>query len=282
VLKQRLLTAAVLAPLLLWGILVLPSQTIAFVFAVIMLMGGWEWSALMGIRSPLRRALYIVLLSLAMWVAGWLSSLDEFLRSGLLFLVVVFWVAVLLWIRHYNNLPADRPERPGSKPSRLLMGVLGIVVLAPPWLALVMIHSAEPIGAYLTVYLMCLVWAADSGAYFAGRRWGKVKLAPRVSPGKSWEGVYGGLATASLLALIASLSFSLGWERAVPFILLSVVTVLFSIVGDLFESMIKRMSGVKDSGQLLPGHGGVLDRFDSLTAAAPVFCAGLVLQGMIN
>ena len=129
-------------------------------------------------------------------------------------------------------------------------------------------------GLFLLLYAFVLVWAADSGAYFAGRAFGKHKLAPKVSPGKTWEGVVGGLCTAAILAFIFMYFFEatlLGQRSVSGFVLLSVATVAISVLGDLTESMFKRESGIKDSSQLIPGHGGVLDRIDSLTAAVPFF-----------
>jgi phosphatidate cytidylyltransferase len=126
-------------------------------------------------------------------------------------------------------------------------------------------------GAVWLLFVLLLVWTADIGAYFAGRRWGKRKLAPRVSPGKSWEGVYGGLAATTLLAMLFALWQPLGPMGGVALVVITAVVTLTSVLGDLFESMLKRYRNIKDSSQLLPGHGGVLDRIDSLTAAIPIF-----------
>jgi phosphatidate cytidylyltransferase len=150
--------------------------------------------------------------------------------------------------------------------------VAGLLVIVPMWLGVALIH-ADPGPAYVLV-LMLLVWGADTGAYFAGRAFGRHKLAPHVSPGKSWEGVAGGMAMTVAVAAMAS--WLLHPMMGAPlFILLSLVTVAFSILGDLQESMFKRIVDLKDSGGLLPGHGGVLDRIDSLTAASPVFALGV-------
>lgn len=158
--------------------------------------------------------------------------------------------------------------------------LMGILVLIPCWLAINFIRAAEN-GPFILLFLFVLIWGADSAAYFVGKKWGKHKLSPSVSPGKSWEGLIGALLITSFIALAV-----LGWSR-IPYsvwpwaILLSFATVIFSVVGDLFESMLKRNVGLKDSGQLLPGHGGLLDRIDSLTAAAPVFALGLIWMGMV-
>jgi len=159
--------------------------------------------------------------------------------------------------------------------------VAGPFVLLPAWLALVRLHAQGPTldGPQLLTFLLLLVVAADVGAYFAGRAFGKHKLAPRVSPGKTWEGVAGGLAGASLLALAGALWFELPLPR---FVLLCVLVVMISVVGDLAESLFKRHAGVKDSGSILPGHGGILDRIDSLTAAGPCFVLGMDYLGLLR
>jgi phosphatidate cytidylyltransferase len=156
--------------------------------------------------------------------------------------------------------------------------LMGFLVLIPCWAALNYLRSLHD-GIYTLLFLFALIWGADSAAYFVGRKWGKHKLAPQVSPGKSWQGLCGALVCALFIAAIAGwlseTPIQLWWRGAV----IAVVTVLFSVMGDLFESMIKRQAGVKDSGQLLPGHGGLLDRIDSLTAAAPIFVLVMMLGG---
>jgi phosphatidate cytidylyltransferase len=153
-----------------------------------------------------------------------------------------------------------------------MVGGAGVVVLVAPWVALMGLR--DDFGPAYVLFLLLLIWVADTGAYFAGRRWGRRKLAPTISPGKTWEGVFGaGMATLAF-ALVGAAVLEEG-ARWPGFVAVCMVTVGFSIVGDLFESMMKRQRGVKDSGSLLPGHGGVLDRFDSLTAAAPAFLLGL-------
>jgi phosphatidate cytidylyltransferase len=154
--------------------------------------------------------------------------------------------------------------------------VAGLVVLVPAWLALSQLHAHNPL---FMLFLLLLVVAADVGAYFAGRRFGRHKLAPRVSPGKTWEGVGGGVVGATIVAIIGALWLHMPF---LLFIALCVVVVFASIVGDLTESLFKRHAGLKDSGNLLPGHGGVLDRVDSITAAAPVFLVGLQALGLLR
>jgi phosphatidate cytidylyltransferase len=155
--------------------------------------------------------------------------------------------------------------------NRITATVCGFLALVPAWVALAYLYLSKPAGPEMVLYLLGLVWAADIGAFFAGRTFGRVKLAPRVSPSKTWEGVLGGLIFGAVVAALGA-----AWlkQPRLGFICLSVAVVFVSIVGDLTESMFKRYAGVKDSGALFPGHGGVLDRIDSVTAAAPVFLLG--------
>ncbi len=276
-LQQRLLTAAVLAPLFLGAILWLPTLYVMVLFALVVAQGGWEWSALIGMRAGSQRALYVAALLIVLLMVARLLQTPGLLQ-GLLVLATAWWVAALNWIR--------RSEAAGGMADATAQGVswplalAGFLVLVPVWAALVVLHGNGSAGVWLLLTLMGIVWGADSGAYFAGRRWGRRKLAPHISPGKTWEGVSGGVATAVLIALLAAWLMDFAWASMPGFALLAVVTALFSIVGDLLESLLKRRRGVKDSGALLPGHGGILDRIDSLTAAAPVYTLGLMMEGI--
>ncbi len=159
---------------------------------------------------------------------------------------------------------------------------MGGVILVPAWLSLILIHSgkvgsslADVSGTSLMLFLFFLIWLSDSAAYFSGRKFGNKKLVSNVSPGKSWEGVYGALSASLLFPIIYAFYTDMNFITTIYFILLALITVSFSILGDLTESMFKRMAKIKDSSNILPGHGGVLDRIDSLTSSAPVFFAGL-------
>lgn len=284
-LGKRLLTAAVLIPLIVWTVLVLPTRMFAAVFAVVVVMGAWEWAGLIGIASPSRRLMYVVVVTAALVGSLWLMSFPAGIYV-ILTAAALWWILALFLIKQFSvelQAAMGRSERSGLRyfRSKWLLGVVGSLVLVSPWFSMVLIHGMAPSGGPLVLMLLVLIWGADSGAYFAGRSWGKTRLAPSVSPGKTWEGVYGALVISAAVAVAGGFWLELGWAMQVTLVLLSFLTVLFSIVGDLFESAIKRLAGVKDSGQLLPGHGGVLDRIDSLTAAAPVFALGLLTQGMI-
>jgi len=259
-LKLRVITALVLAPLVLLAIFAVPHSVTAAVVAGLVLLGAWEWSALPGFKRAATRILYTLFIGAilaTLWRIGESSRQLDFI----LLVAVVWWVVALAWVGLW-------PERVNP----IAAAVAGVLVLIPAWLALVRLHAHEPRGPQLVTFLLLMVVAADVGAYFAGRRFGKHKLAPRVSPGKTWEGVAGGLVGATALAIAGGLWFS---SPLLPFTLLCMFVMLASVVGDLTESLFKRHAGVKDSGSLLPGHGGILDRVDSVTAAAPLFLLGL-------
>lgn len=264
-LKTRLLTAAVLIPLVIWGVLVLPAHYFSLLVAAAVAQAAWEWSALAGMARRFWRALYVLLLLLILW---WINTLAAPL---ILTAAVAGWLLVTVMV-------VCHPVGVTLLSRRSVATAAGIGVLAPAWFAVAHLH-ALPQGPYAVLFLMVLVWSADGAAYFAGRRWGKARLAPSISPGKTWAGVWGALAATLLIAPVVGIASGLEQPRLMGFIVLCLVTVILSIVGDLFESIYKRIRGVKDSGRLLPGHGGMLDRIDSLTAAAPVFMLGVWLLG---
>lgn len=270
-LQQRLLTAAVLLPLSVWIILALPTRWFATGYGVVVALAAWEWARLCGWQGPLQRGVYAALVLVS---AGLL--LDWAHLRPLLWTVsgvsVAAWCVALAWIARFPT-GSERWNRPLTK------ALMGWGALVSSWLLLVALHGRAPDGPYWVLFVLALVWAADTGAFFAGRRLGRRKLAPAVSPGKTWEGVFGGLAAALAVSVAGALLAGLPGAIMPFFIVLSLVTVMFSIVGDLLVSMLKRAAGVKDSGQLLPGHGGVLDRVDSLLAAAPLFFLGYLWLG---
>lgn len=276
-LKQRVITAVVLAPLLLALIFLTRPSGFATLLGLIFLLGMWEWTRMAGVHGyPSRIALllgYAVLLALLWRVCKtplwWLPVL-----VGL-----AWWLLALAWL--IGNRFAAQPTR-GHIALKLLAGAL---VVAPAWVAVVVMHGdmARPDtgrGHWWVVFFACIVFAADIGAFSAGTRWGRVKLAPAISPGKTREGVYGALVCSGIVGLVGGALLKVPAERLPAIVALALVTVLFSVIGDLFESLIKRHAGVKDSGALFPGHGGVFDRMDSLVAALPVFVLGKFLLGL--
>lgn len=263
-LRQRVITAAVLAVLVVWAVLKLPVAGFGAMLLAVILLGAWEWAGLAGLnetRGRLRYGGVVLALILAFWP---LLDSPAFV-GGLLVAVCAGWCCALFWMRRYA-------ARRDCSDSPLAVGAAGLVVLVASWVALMGLR--DEFGPGYVLFLFLLIWVADIGAYFAGRRWGRRKLALAISPGKTWEGAVGAGAAALAFALAGAAALGLG-SRWPGFVAICMVTVGFSIAGDLFESMMKRQRGLKDSGSLLPGHGGVLDRVDSLTAAAPVFLLGL-------
>ncbi|MCO7246528.1 phosphatidate cytidylyltransferase [Halomonas sp. Mc5H-6] len=263
-LKQRVITAVWLAPVVLVGLFGLQGESFALFTASVMLLGAWEWTNLAGVTQTLKRAALVAgcaALMLVMWTSGIAQA------EWPLWVAAVGWLLNLVWVTRYPGLVAQWHSTSG----RLLMGLW---VLLPCWVGFNILRET---GAVWLLFVLLLVWSADIGAYFAGRRWGRRKLAPRVSPGKSWEGVLGGMTATALLAIGFAFALSLGVAEGAALVVITLLVTLISVLGDLLESMLKRYRDVKDSSQLLPGHGGVLDRIDSLTAAIPLF-ALLYLQ----
>ena len=255
VLRTRILTAAVLAPLAIAAVLLLPPLPFAVLMGLVALAAAWEWAALAGLDSRQGRTGGVALIATCL-VLLWLFPSAW---SAALAVATAFWLGVALMILTWPwPLPAVR-----SAPFALAMSVPG---LAGAWLAIMLLKSL-PDGGWIIVWTLALVAIADSGAYFAGRRFGRRRLAPQVSPGKTWEGLAGG-AVAGIVWGLAGLLWlpGAGWLWLVA----CVVGIIAAVFGDLFESALKRARGVKDSGALLPGHGGVLDRLDASLAALPV------------
>ncbi|WP_061238149.1 phosphatidate cytidylyltransferase [Ectopseudomonas composti] len=266
-LKQRIITALVLLPIALGGFFLLDGAAFALFIGAVVTLGAWEWARLAGFQAQSRRVAYaavVAVLLAALYVVPVFAPV-------LLVVAVLWWLAATFLVLTYP----DSSRYWGGVPGRLLIGLL---ILLPAWQGLVLLKQWPQANA-LIIAVMVLVWGADIGAYFSGKAFGKRKLAPKVSPGKSWEGLYGGLAASLLITLVVGLQQ--GWSATGLLLALAgaAVVVLISVVGDLTESMFKRQSGIKDSSNLLPGHGGVLDRIDSLTAAVPLFAALLWLAG---
>lgn len=272
-LKQRVITGTLLAAGALLAITLLPPLVLVLALALVMLLACWEWSDLAALENRLARGAYCVVAACA--IAGLLvltqpfDNLPNLNAVRMVLIVAALWWGVALAL--VKTFPRSAPFW-NATAVRLLMGLL---VLLPAWLGLAYLR-AQPNGEWKIVFLLGLVAAADIGAYFSGSAFGKRKLAPTVSPGKSWEGFWGGLALSMVLALVVWRWY---WDSLplLAWLLVVAFTVLASVLGDLLESMIKRQRGVKDSGNLLPGHGGVLDRLDSISAAAPIFALGLLL-----
>ncbi|MGI9332210.1 MAG: phosphatidate cytidylyltransferase [Gammaproteobacteria bacterium] len=284
-LRNRVGVALVLVPLVVLINFALPTTLFALLIGVFVVLGAWEWPPLVGVDDRAARLRYAgatAVLMMGIW--PWMDEPTVLLSLALA--ALAWWATNLAWVvRYQQGVPEPASAGPGLKV------VSGWLTLIPAWAGLVYLHGglgagsngaadATATGPGSVMMLLLLVWVADAGAYFAGRRFGEPRLASRVSPGKSVEGLVGGLAAIALLAL--AVKFTAGvtgtdpWPGStIMFLGLCVLTGFVSVLGDLAESMLKRMAGVKDSSKLLASHGGVLDRIDSLTAAAPVFAVGL-------
>ena len=264
--KRRVITAIALVLGLLALLFNLNPLNFSLIVALIVLLAGWEWGNLMGLESKRHKFSYIALLALTIATAA--LSLDLFgtlnisLGQTLCLIASVLWAVVFLWIQGYPSSAILWSPRP-------ILGLLGLALLTVTWVAIALIIH-QPHGPWLLLFAFAVVALADVGGYVAGNLFGKHKLAPLVSPGKTWEGFFGGIFLQCIL--IASMaSFMPEKITTVMLVALVIPVSLYSVLGDLFESMIKRHSGVKDSGNILPGHGGVLDRIDGLISALPLF-----------
>nr|WP_284048038.1 phosphatidate cytidylyltransferase [Marinobacter sp. ATCH36] len=281
VLKTRIITALVLAPLAIGGIFFLPPLGFALFTGAIVTIGAWEWANMSGMVAPAARVAYALVVAGVLYGLWVLVGPLNVPAVSVLWLAVFWWVLCFLLVRSYP----DGSERWGSVPARAIMGLL---VLVPAWVGLNHIRTGgfqfgdSENNLLVILYVFCVVWVADIGAYFAGRAFGKAKLAPRVSPGKSWAGVWGGLVAVAVFALIIATLASATALQSLLLVIASLVTGAVSVLGDLLESMLKRFRGIKDSSQLLPGHGGIMDRIDSLTAAIPVFALIITMLGWLT
>ena len=270
-LKQRILTAVILVPLLVAALFYLSIPWIALLFGVFIAVAAWEWATLSGLRHVTARAAYVTCL-LLFGVLG--LKVLPFQHD----LIVAFLVtAALWWLWALVDLFSRSDTRKGMFTTLAGRAVGGFLVLVPLWIAAVYLLVSDEDRPRLLLYQFVLVWVADTAAYFTGTVMGKTKLAPHISPGKTVEGVGGGVLGAVLLAwLCGTMIWNFSGMTLAAWTGLAAVTALVSVVGDLTESKLKRVAGVKDSGKLLPGHGGVLDRIDALTTAVPVFALGAI------
>ncbi len=268
-LRDRILTALVLIPLVVAGVLYLDSLWLAAILGVLVVLGGNEFVRMAKVPSAVIGYAYLAVLVLSLAGFAWYNLFASL--YWLQAVVAVWWLAISVWLV-LTRTPLTVSGR--FRPAVLLGG--GVLMLVC-WLSVVSLHQLPGRGAALVLVLFVLIWGADSGAYFSGRAFGRRKLSPMVSPGKTWAGVAGALFISLLVGWWLAASGLVQIDSMLPVMGLCLLTTAVSIGGDLWESLIKRQAGVKDSGSLLPGHGGVLDRIDSLIAAAPVFAVALTL-----
>ena len=279
-LLQRILTALLLAPIAIALIVLLPTPALAVVLALLLLAAAWEWTRLAGLVTPAPRAAalaFVALLLLALW---WLR--DGPLWPVLNALGVVWWVIACFWLDHFPFAAAPTAE------NRRIKLAAGLLVMLPTYSSMLLIHGGirhdawwpPAPGHWWLLLALVIVWGADIGAYFCGRLFGRRKLAPTISPGKTRAGAWGALVVGALIGLGGGALLGVRGGMLLALGALAVVTVAASIVGDLLESLLKRHANLKDSGDLFPGHGGLLDRMDSVFAALPVFALGKLLLGL--
>lgn len=283
-LLQRIITASILVPLVVLAVYLLPVSYFTLLVGLVMVVAAWEWSSLIGLKKLSNKVLFQILLILPMLgIYFWTHILEllaqitdypdiRYYSGALEWLViapVLFWVVMMFLIKNASDAMLGLQLKTRYK------ALAGWFILLAAWMFLYRMRAFY--GADMTMYFLVLIWAADIAAYFVGKKFGETKLAPTISPGKTVAGFYGALGSGALCAIVLSLIFGFNFLIGADFLLLSVLTVLISIYGDLFLSLVKRQQGVKDSGFILPGHGGLLDRIDSLIAAIPLFYAGIIL-----
>ncbi len=267
--KTRIITAIILLPLFLAAIIYLSPLYFSILIALMMLLGAWEWSAFIGFDILLLRFVYVALIGLGIFFSAGLPIWI------MLLVALCFWVwsvfAIILYEKNAQINSAAGFQLP------IIKSLSGFFMLIACWDSFVFLKSDPRLGASWLIYILLIIFAADTGAYFAGKFFGKKLLAPRVSPKKTIEGLFGGLFLSFMTAIIYGLFLHLSLQHYIYLILLSLVCAVFSVLGDLFESLLKRMANIKDSGRIFPGHGGLLDRADSVLSATVVFSLGILL-----
>ena len=261
----RIITAIILIPLVLVAILWMPPLYFSLITGALILVGAWEWSLLVGLTKNSLRLLYVIFVAL-----GILFSTHVY--ADILSIASFIWIWFAIAIINYqkNGLGAGF-QLP------VVRFFTGFIVLIATWLSIMILKTHPHLGAHWLILALFIIWGADIGAYFAGRLFGKHALCSRVSPKKTWEGFFGGAVLSVVIAVVGGLFLSLSFKHYIYLLLLAFITFVFSVVGDLSVSLLKRMSGVKDSGKFFPGHGGMLDRLDSIAAATVVFVLGALL-----
>lgn len=278
--KQRIITASILIPLAIGWLFYLPVEYFSLLAALLFFLAGREWGRFSSATSGLFFAVsYLIILMASYYFAPLQSILQGHIAPlvwCVMFVGVLWWGLALIMIMRYPGYEAWWHNRPW------LHWMFGLSTLLPFFWSLLLLRGYEfqhdaSAGSWALLFVMSLVWVADTGAYFTGRAFGSRKLLPAVSPNKTIEGLLGGVGAATLLAVVVTIKSHTAMQQSIAIIVSSVLAVLASVLGDLTESLFKRVAGIKDSGSLLPGHGGVLDRIDSLTAALPVFVISYLL-----
>jgi phosphatidate cytidylyltransferase len=262
-LKQRIITGVILFLLVLAGLFYLPPQGFDIAVMLVIAMAAWEFSACYWHDHLVSRILFLGLLFCFLFGSQFVIATPILILAG------VWWLLAPVSLVTFSKRHSSHLQ------NKFLGYIVGLLIFVPCFVGMVEIYRSFGVGYLLLV--LFIVWAADIGAYFSGKYFGKRLLAPMISPKKTVEGVYGGLLVSSIVAVIGGAILHVHGIRWLSFITLALIAALWSVIGDLFESMIKRQADIKDSGHILPGHGGVYDRIDSLTAAIPIFALGLML-----
>lgn len=272
-LKQRILTALTLASLVLWALFGLSDDYLMVLFAVVIMAGTYEWLKLANIQNLVFKLLFFLAQAFLISFVWYLVESKQELVVMILASAVLAWLLIMFWLALYEK---GIVKIQLHQISRVL---LGLILLPVCLLAIGFILQGFQNDRLTILLMFILIWGADVAAYFSGKAFGKHKLAPTISPGKSWEGVFGALLGTVLISAVAAWLMNYSIQMLPGFVVFCLLVVVLSVVGDLFESLLKRQVGIKDSGNILPGHGGVLDRIDSLIAASPLFALGMYLLG---
>lgn len=267
-LKQRIVTGIVLAVLLLLVIYVLPRPLFTIAIGAVVMLGAWEWTMLSNLRAKNKRIGYLALIAVLFLLMMLMPMHQSIVVVSTI--SIVWWLCAAIGILRFQRKTQTFPR------NTEVLNLIGLLVLLPFWFSVVMLNSGSVIydaANPVLLFAIILIALADTSAYFAGRQWGKHKLASNVSPGKTWEGLLGAVLAVTVVVIPLAKVLGITALSQMDLLLLAFITVIAALVGDLFESVIKRIANVKDSGRLLPGHGGVLDRIDAYTAAVPIFMA---------
>lgn len=264
--NSRMVTALIALPIVIGAIFILPVLYFALLMGFVILIAAWEWTGFLDLNSKVYRWLYVGAMLLALILAAVLPSLPVLLLG----FITLLWalLAVISYGLGYS---------PCGFQYASLRAVIGFLLLVPCWTGVMYLRIAPQFGAAWILWVLVIVWAADSGAYFSGRKWGRRKLMERVSPNKTVLGFWGGVFSAFFIGWIMSLFFPLSATQRTLYLLLALAMIIFSVFGDLTVSLLKRLSNLKDSGNIFPGHGGMLDRIDSIISAMIVFPLGVML-----
>jgi len=269
-LKHRIITASILIPFVIWSILYASTQGFTYGLAVVLFLATLEWNNFVAYKNKALGLLFSVVVTLSFLALEYIANFEYI--QAIIYASLIWWLISLPLL---FSFPFKSSHLLQQKPAKI---IVGFIMLLATFLALDLLRNSVDYGVDYVIYFLVLIWVADSAAYFAGRAFGKHKLIPNVSPGKSWEGVAGAIVATIIAAIVALDILNITTEQSFWFVFITLITVIYSIIGDLSESMFKRMANVKDSGNILPGHGGILDRIDSLTSGLPVFIAGLWLM----